>query len=146
MDLRIKSWDELTVNELYDLMQLRSEVFVVEQACIYQDVDGTDRQAHHLMIYSDELLSYCRIFLATEKDDECRIGRVVVRKNARKKGLGKELMTKALDWLYKTQHKKIRLEAQTYLIQFYSDLGFSIDGEEYLEDGIPHISMVYREY
>lgn len=143
MDERIKSWRELTLNELYEFLQLRSEVFVVEQECVYQDVDGMDERAHHVMFYSrkGELAAYCRVFLAQEKEGECRIGRVLVAEKYRKEGLGKRLMNSSLEWLEKQGYKKIRLEAQTYLIRFYSDLGFMVDGEEYLEDGIPHISM-----
>ena len=144
MTIRTKSFEELCSAELYQLLQLRSEVFIVEQECAYQDVDGMDQEALHLMGYEDdELLAYTRIFPPGVYDDYARIGRVVVRKAHRSKGLGVEIMNATME-AAKTNFNtsKISLSAQTYLVRFYRDMGFRETGKEYLEDGIPHVLMV----
>ena len=146
MTIRTKSFEELTKTELYQLLQLRSEVFVVEQECAYQDVDGMDQQALHILGYEgDELVAYTRVFPVGVYDDYARIGRVVVRNNYRSKGLGLEIMKATMEAVksnYGTS--KMSLSAQTYLVKFYQDMGFSEIGKEYLEDGIPHVLMVSK--
>jgi len=147
MEHHFKSWDELSTNDLYGVLQLRSEVFVVEQECIYSDVDGIDDQAVHLIYPSQQGMvpkAYCRIFMPVAPQIEAKIGRVVVDNKYRTEGLGRELMKTAVNWIQNQGIEGIRLEAQTYLIDFYSSLGFQVDGKEYLEDGIPHISMSLR--
>ena len=147
MEHHFKSWDELSTNDLYGVLQLRSEVFVVEQECIYSDVDGIDDQAVHLIYPSQHgkvPKAYCRIFMPVYPQVEAKIGRVVVDNKHRREGLGLELMKTAVNWIQNQGIEGIRLEAQTYLIDFYSSLGFRVDGKEYLEDGIPHSSMSLR--
>ena len=147
MEHHFKSWDELSTNDLYGVLQLRSEVFVVEQECIYSDVDGIDDQAVHLIYPSQHGMvpkAYCRIFMPAAPQVEAKIGRVVVDNKHSTEGLGRELMKTAVNWIQNQGIEGIRLEAQTYLIDFYSSLGFQVDGKEYLEDGIPHISMSLR--
>ncbi len=144
MIIEVKSFRELSVRELYDALQLRSAVFVVEQACIYQDMDGKDINALHVLgSEGGTLLAYSRILAPGVYFKEASIGRVAVRASARGKGLGKEIMKASI--LATEQYfgiKGISLSAQSYLQKFYREMGFTETGAEYLEDGIPHIRMV----
>lgn len=144
MNIKAKDYGQLTKNELYAILQLRSEVFVVEQDCVYQDIDGKDDQALHVMGYDgDNLVAYARCFPAGYYFDEAAIGRVVVRDTARKHGYGKVIMQASIDEIYNRHGKQpVRVSAQVYLDKFYRELGFIPEGEGYLEDGIPHMSMV----
>jgi len=144
LDITTKSFNELTTEELYDLLQLRSEVFVVEQDCVYQDVDGKDQKALHILGYNaDKLVAYTRIFMPGYYFEEASIGRVVVRANERKFKHGNAIMNASIDAIKNHYNKTIiRISAQTYLKQFYNNLDFQEVGEEYLEDGIPHINMI----
>ncbi len=144
LDIAVKSFSELSLQELYELLQLRSEIFVVEQDCIYQDIDGKDNKALHVLGKSnDEVVAYTRIFKPGDYFKDSSIGRVAVRKNERKYGYGKKIMQASI--LAVQEHfntSKVSISAQTYLLKFYGDLGFRANGETYLEDGIPHIQMV----
>ncbi|WP_299130089.1 GNAT family N-acetyltransferase [uncultured Winogradskyella sp.] len=141
---RTKSFKELTTQELYNLLQLRSQVFVVEQDCVYQDLDGKDEKALHILGYVDDtLVAYTRIFKPGYYFEEASIGRVVVKESKRKFNYGYTIMNvsiQAIKLYYNTSD--IRISAQTYLKQFYNNLDFKEVGEEYLEDGIPHINMI----
>lgn len=145
LTVKVKQFHEFTIDELYDTLQLRSEVFVVEQDCVYQDIDGKDRKALHV-IGTDEnekIVAYTRIFDAGDYFDKASIGRVVVSESARAFGYGHTIMKAsiaAIDKHFNT--KSIKISAQTYLKKFYESHGFAKVGEEYLEDGIPHIGMV----
>lgn len=144
MEIEIKTFEELTSKQLYEVLQLRCEVFVVEQDCVYQDVDGKDERALHILGYEEGLLvAYARCFQSGDYFDEASIGRVLVRENYRKMGYGHEI-TKAAINAIKTKYKadKIKISAQTYLVIFYESHGFKTTGDRYLEDGIPHIAMV----
>ncbi len=145
MKIEIKRFKDLSTIELYQLLQLRSEVFVVEQNCIYQDIDGKDDIAWHLLgKKEDRLVAYLRIFERGDYFKNVSIGRVVVAENARKRGYAKKIMEAAMGHIFEDlSEKKITLSAQTYLIPFYQELGFESVGEGYLEDGIPHIKMEY---
>lgn len=139
-----KSFKQLTTKELYDLLQLRSEVFVVEQDCVYQDIDGKDQKALHILGYKDDVLvAYTRIFKPGDYFKEASIGRVVVSANARKLKLGYAIMKASVEAI-KTNFETstIRISAQTYLKRFYNELEFYEVGKGYLEDGIPHINMI----
>ncbi|WP_350293342.1 GNAT family N-acetyltransferase [uncultured Croceitalea sp.] len=144
MNISIKSFNELSTKELYQILQLRSEVFVVEQNCVYQDVDDKDQKALHVLGFkNDNLAAYTRIFKPGDYYKNTSIGRVVVKKPERKYGFGKDIMLASL----KTIKEEIggvivELSAQVYLKRFYKDLGFVETGKEYLEDGIPHIRML----
>ncbi|GAU76395.1 GNAT family N-acetyltransferase [Fusibacter sp. 3D3] len=143
----IKRFDDLTINELYDVMQLRFEVFVMEQKCLYQDIDGKDRKAYHLMCKGDagELLGYLRILDAGVSYEETSIGRVVVSEQGRGQGLGKKIMEEAISFIKTVRHIEwIRISAQAYLLDFYTGLGFESVSDEYLEDDIPHIEMLLK--
>ena len=140
----IKTFNELSPQDIYSILQLRSEVFVVEQNCIYQDIDDRDQYALHLLLKkNDYLIGYSRIFKGGDYFKEASIGRVLVKKqdrNNRHGSLLMELSIKAIKDHFK--ENKIKISAQTYLKKFYNELGFCSVGEEYLEDGIPHIAML----
>jgi ElaA protein len=144
IDIKVKTFRELSTNELYDLLQLRSEVFVVEQDCVYQDIDGKDQKALHILGYNGKkLVAYTRIFKPGDYFNEASIGRVVVKSHERKFKHGYTIMNASIDAIkahYNTS--EIRISAQTYLKRFYNNLEFREVGEEYLEDGIPHINMI----
>jgi len=145
--IEVKKFEEFTIDKLYDTLQLRSEVFVVEQDCVYQDIDGKDRKALHV-IGTDEhekIVAYTRIFDAGDYFEKASIGRVVVSQEARAYGYGHDIMKASIAAIqehYDTT--SVKISAQTYLKKFYESHGFVQIGEEYLEDGIPHIGM-FRE-
>lgn len=137
------AFSELTVEQLYAVLMLRSEVFVLEQQCAYLDPDGRDHVALHLLgIDGKSLVAYLRLFLPTESQSALIFGRVVTAKSARANGYGKKLMAELLT--YCDTHypdKYIKCSAQYYLKSFYESVGFVIQGEPYDEDGILHIAM-----
>jgi ElaA protein len=140
---KIKRFEALSVRELYSLLQLRSEVFVVEQNCVYQDIDGKDSKALHLVgEYDNKIVAYARIFKSGDYFKNASIGRVVIDTAYRDKKWGHDLMREAIAGI--EQHfgeTKITISAQLYLQQFYERNGFVKTSEMYLEDDIPHIEM-----
>ncbi|WP_180897163.1 GNAT family N-acetyltransferase [Martelella soudanensis] len=136
--------DALTAGELHDVFRLRIEVFVVEQACPYPELDGKDPQALHLRLLDEgRLAAYARIFAAGETAPEARIGRVVVAPGFRGRRLGERVMREAIAACGKlSPSADIAISAQAHLQRFYGSLGFSVTSAEYLEDGIPHVDMV----
>ena len=143
ISFKIKRFNELSTSELYSLLQLRSEVFVVEQNCVYQDVDGKDDNAIHVLGFLDnELASYSRIFDKGIYFEEASIGRVVVSPKLRDKKLGHDLMQVSIAAVKEhfNEHN-ITISAQEYLKKFYESHGFVQTSEMYLEDDIPHIQM-----
>jgi len=145
MEIIIKTYSELNVDELHDMLQLRSEVFVVEQTCVYNDLDGWDKNATHIFMYQDELIvAYARILPAGTKYPQISIGRVVVNPGFRKRDLGKLIVARAVEFaIQEWKAKEIKISAQLYLKKFYEDLGFKPVTDIYDEDGIPHIGMIY---
>lgn len=143
LEWKIKRFETLTVVELYDLMQLRSEVFVVEQNCVYQDVDGKDFKALHLIGEDNgKTVAYARLFKPNDYFEQASIGRVVVKQSYREKKLGHILMREAILEIKKHfNESKITISAQLYLKKFYESHGFIQTSEMYLEDDIPHIEM-----
>ncbi|MGX5914887.1 GNAT family N-acetyltransferase [Aliidiomarina sp. Khilg15.8] len=143
---QLKTFNELSLHQLYDLLALRQAVFVVEQDCPYQDADGADDQCQHLLGYEgDTLVAYARLFVHPG-DEASRIGRVIIAEQARGRQLGRELMRQAMQIvLEQSNSKQIVIGAQQYLLGFYQSLGFINEGEEYLEDGIPHQDMRYHD-
>ena len=141
---RFVPFSALTSLELYEMLQLRSEVFVVEQSCPFQDMDGADMQAMHLMGMKDgRLVAYARCFAAGEKFAEASIGRVVTHMSARGGGIGHVLMKEAIASLVRHWGAQpIRIGAQARLEKFYNQHGFVQNGQPYIEDGIPHIEML----
>ena len=144
MNVVIKKFNDLSPLELYEILQLRSEVFVVEQDCVYQDIDGNDQKALHIIgTVENKIIAYTRCFRPGDYFKEASIGRVVVKESQRKFKRGNQIMNssiKAINNHYKT--KIIKISAQCYLNKFYTNLQFKSIGEKYLEDGIPHVTMV----
>lgn len=140
LNWRYKKFDELTNRELYAVLQLRSEVFVVEQNCVYQDIDNKDLKSFHLMAFDEDILAaYCRILPSGLSFKEASIGRVITKPSHRSKGIGITLIHKAIKAAASTQ---IKIGAQLYLKKFYEGFGFVQTSEVYLEDGIEHIEML----
>ena len=144
IDWKFVAFDALTLSELYALLQLRSEVFVVEQACVFQDMDGADTAAMHLLGTSGgRLVAYARCFAAGVKFKEASIGRLITRSTLRGSGAGHALVRQAIESV--TQQwgpQAIRIGAQARLEKFYRQHGFETSGAPYIEDGIPHIEML----
>jgi ElaA protein len=139
----IKEWSELSIKEVESIFSLRSEVFVVEQDCVYQDIDGKDQKAKHVLGKKDnEIIAYARIFKSGDYFKEASFGRAVVKKTERKKGVGDELVINCLENI---KEEEIKISAQSYLKGFYGKHGFVAKGEEYLEDGIPHTAMFIKK-
>ncbi|WP_425656854.1 GNAT family N-acetyltransferase [Tenacibaculum ascidiaceicola] len=146
MNFTVKNFQELTTSELYELLQLRSEVFVVEQDCVYQDIDGKDQKALHVIgVKEGKIIAYTRLFNSGEYFDTPSIGRVVVKDSERKYGYGHDLIKASIKAIVDNYNETtITISAQTYLQKFYESHGFKQVGEGYLEDGIPHIRMVRK--
>ena len=142
----LKGFDQLTPDELYAVLRLRSEVFVVEQNCVFLDMDDKDKYCHHLMGWrSASLVGYSRIVPAGISYAESSIGRIVTSPAARRLGVGRELMIESIGNLYTLfGERDIRIGAQYYLLHFYQSFGFVQKGEIYLEDGIEHIEMLLK--
>ena len=144
LKITTKTFNELTINDLYDLLQLRSEVFVVEQDCIYQDIDGNDKEALHILGYvDDKLIAYTRVFKPGYYFEEASISRVVVKQTERQHKYGYDIMKASIEAIKAYYDETtIKISAQKYLKRFYNNLMFFEKGETYLEDGIPHIVMI----
>ena len=146
MNVVIKKFNDLSTLELYEILQLRSEVFVVEQDCVYQDIDGNDQKALHIIgTIENKIIAYTRCFRPGDYFREASIGRVVVKESQRKLKRGNQIIKnsiKAINNHYKTNI--IKISAQCYLNKFYTNLQFKPIGEKYLEDGIPHIYMIRK--
>lgn len=144
MELCVKRFDQLTLDELYDIMELRVAVFVVEQTCPYPEIDGRDKAAYHVFLRDEEgIQAYLRVLDRGVSFPEASIGRVIAVK--RRQGLGTEILRAGI----RTAREKfradaIRIEAQTYARALYEKQGFRQTSEEFLEDGIPHIQMLLR--
>ncbi len=144
MHWRCVPFDELGVRQLYELLALRSEVFVVEQNCVFLDIDGVDPQTWHLLGCGDDgrLLAYARLIPPGLKAADAVIGRVVTAPSARRGGAGRALMAEALAQCERLwPAHPITLHAQAHLAPFYGSFGFTPVGEQYMEDGIPHQEM-----
>lgn len=140
---QIKRFNELSLSDLYSVLQLRSEVFVVEQNCVYQDIDGKDQKAIHLLgELNGILVAYARMFQPNDYFEQASIGRVIVKPSHRELKLGHELMYQAINAIKeKFKVTQITISAQLYLKKFYQSHGFVQTSEMYLEDDIPHIEM-----
>ena len=132
---------------LYDMLALREAIFVVEQSCLYQELDGQDKRALHLLVLKGKQVIAClRVLPPTGQEARVRIGRVAVSSQWRKQGLATAMMEKAIAKVRLVYPSTgVFLDAQTYLKDFYESLGFQLCGSEFLEDGIPHIPMLYRK-
>jgi len=141
----IKRFEEFSLRDFYEIIKIREEVFIVEQACVYQECDGKDRKAFHLACMEDgKVMAYLRILEKGVSYDEISIGRVLVRKEWRGRGLGKKLLEKAIEFIENgLKESEIRISAQEHLTNFYGSFGFETVSNMYLEDGIPHVEMFY---
>jgi len=139
-----KEYQQLTKDELYEILQLRAEVFIVEQECVYQDIDNKDQKALHILGYKNKkLIAYTRIFKPNDYFELASIGRVVVVRKERKHKYGYQLMEASILAInIHFKEFKIAISAQEHLKNFYTNLGFHQQGEGYMEDGIPHIYMI----
>ena len=146
MNWILKKFDTLTPQELYAILRLRSEVFVVEQNCVFQDMDNKDQQCNHLMGWKDDLLfAYTRLVTPGLTYVEASIGRVVTSPAARGSGLGKTLIEKSIEEVFKLYGQgPIKIGAQLYLKKFYGSFGFEQIGDIYDEDGIDHVKMIRK--
>lgn len=147
MKWTLKKFNDLSLQEFHDILQLRINIFVVEQDCPYPELDNKDHIAYHFFGSSEEgkILAYTRLFAPGDYYEEAAIGRVVVDKEHRKDGLGFDLMSRSIqevESLFDT--KKIKIGAQKYLQKFYESLGFISTGHDYIEDGIPHMYMIKK--
>ena len=147
MNWKIKKFNELNAEEIYKILALRNEIFIVEQECPYLDCDNKDFNSYHLFAEENgEVVAYLRILKKGVSYDEVSIGRVAVKQSHRGKGISREMMLKAIDFIENNLcEDTIKIQAQAYLIKFYSSLGFKAVSEEYLEDNIPHIDMLYKK-
>ena len=145
MEIVVKKFEELSVEELYEILRLRAEVFVVEQNCAYQDLDKIDKEAYHVYLQEEgKIVAYLRVIDKDKRLDEVSIGRVISLK--RRQGLGTALMKAGIEVAKeKFGAKVIKIGAQLYAKPFYEGCGFRQVSGEYLEDGIPHIYMVYEQ-
>ena len=139
----IKNFQDLSNTEIYQILRLRSEFFVVEQQCIYQDIDNKDEKAVHIFLKEkNEIIAYSRVFKEKEYFENPSIGRVVVANKRRMYGVGKKIMNISINYIKQNiKAKNIEISAQKYLKKFYSNFGFVQQGDEYLEDNIPHLRM-----
>lgn len=144
MELIRKTFDQLSIDELYGILRLRSEVFVVEQDCVYQDLDGKDKMSwHYFAMDNGEPAAYLRILPKGLRFPEASIGRVVLKKEYRRTGLSSKIMQAALDFAkHGLKEDTLRISAQAHLQKFYGKFGFQTVSGEYLEDGIPHVEML----
>lgn len=145
LNYHIKRFSELTTEQLYEILKIRAEIFIVEQNCAYQDVDSRDRESYHLFLEeNNEIVAYLRILPKGISYKEVSIGRVLTKECYRKKGLSRDLINKAIVFITDTLgEKQIRISAQVYLQEFYKSLGFKPKSDIYLEDGIEHIEMLF---
>ncbi len=144
---QVKSFQELSLEEFHDIIALRIQIFIIEQNCPYQEVDGKDKLAHHLFFKNemDEIIAVTRILPQGISYEEVAIGRVVVHEEYRGTGLGNQLMADSMDFVKdKYGEVPVRLSAQKHLENYYGNHGFKSTGKEYLEDGIPHVEMLYN--
>lgn len=143
---KIKAFDQLNVRELYKILKLRNQVFIVEQTCPYQDIDDADQTALHLWAEVDgEVAAYCRLFKPGLQFPQANIGRVITGAQFRGTGLGKVLMQLAIETVKnRYANPDIQIAAQNYVLKFYQTLGFRPVGESFLEDDIPHTHMILK--
>jgi len=141
-----KEFKDLSLDEFHDIIQLRETVFIVEQDCPYLDVDGKDKDALHVFGELDgNVVATTRILRPNVSYKEVSIGRVVSSPLVRGKGIGIQLMEESMKFIIEYfGDVSVRISAQTYLLKYYQSFGFEITGEEYLEDNIPHMEMLYK--
>ena len=141
----IKTYNDLSKDQFFDILKLRIEIFVVEQCCYYQELDNEDKEAFHVSIYNDGIIVAVGRIIPNLHNKEVKIGRIAVKMEHRKKGLAYKMMKDIINFISKKyKNFSVLLSAQTYLIEFYQSFGFKEIGNTYLEDGIEHINMVLK--
>lgn len=147
MNFKIKSFNELTKFELYEILKLRASVFIVEQGSIYNDLDGLDYNCYHAFVESENsIIAYLRIFDRGVNFEEVSFGRVVTSTQRRNEGLGKFIVEKSIDFVHDVMKENIiRIKAQSYATPFYEKIGFVKEGNEYIKDKLPHFNMVHEK-
>lgn len=146
MTIKSVPFASLTLTELYEMLRLREEVFVLEQECLYIDIDGIDTRSWHTFMQKDGRIIACaRTFMRNEEEKTAQIGRVVAAKSERRKGYTSHIMHRAMTVARKElSAERIYLEAQQYAIPFYEQLGFKVISDIFMEDGIPHVKMMHE--
>lgn len=147
MDLSVTRFESLSVSNLYQILKLRSEVFVLEQECLYQDLDDLDQPSWHVMLKDgDQLVACARVFHRNRDEKVAQIGRMVTAMKYRRMAKGSVVMSKAMEVAFQELGAEtIYIEAQVYAIPFYRNLGFEVNSDEFLEDGIPHVQMIAKK-
>ncbi len=141
----VPNFDSLTPTDLYLILKLRQDVFIIEQNCIYEDIDTIDLSSEHIMLFDeDKLAAYSRLVLPSKKFKEHSIGRIVVDRAYRGKRFGREIVKKSIETLKSKGVETIRIEAQEYLLDFYTSFGFKKVSNSYPVDGIPHVEMLLK--
>lgn len=141
MTIKVKPFESLTTRELYEIMRIRAEVFVMEQNCVYLDPDRADYRSMHLFVEEgNEVVAYIRVVEPGVKYDCTSIGRFVTKQNVRGKGYGHRLLIHAIE-LAKSMHPHIHIVAQAYLREYYENFGFRAISDEYMYEGLPHLDM-----
>lgn len=143
--LAIKTWEQLSKEELYAILQARAEVFVVEQRCIFLDIDDRDQTAHHVIAvdnHNNRLAAYCRICPPHNTEGQWSISRVITRQAYRGQGLANQLIATAIDFIRARGAQKATMSAQLYLQSFYEKHGFTVTSDVYQDDGIDHVDMI----
>lgn len=136
------SFSDLTAELLYAILKLRQDVFIIEQDCIYSDIDNIDQHSHHLcLFFEDKLAAYSRLVPGTIKFENPSIGRIVVNPKLRGKRFGRKVVNKSIEVFKMRGEKIVCIEAQTYLLKFYRSFGFEERSDIYDLDGIPHVKM-----
>ena len=147
---KVKAFKDLTVDELYAILQLRETVFIVEQNCIYNDIDNLDQVCYHLFSEDQntgKIIAYTRLVPANIKFDVPAVGRLISDKNYRGKGLGRALMVKSIEEVCRLFNTNVvKISAQTYLLNFYISIGFKPISQPYEEDGIEHVDMILEKW
>lgn len=146
MSWKVKNFNELSTHKLYEILQVRTEVFVVEQECAYLEVDGKDRHSFHLYKEENgEVVAYARLLPAGVSYNEPSIGRVLVKEEFRGRGFASELVKRGLAFIHdEWGEQTVKIQAQEYLQEFYGSFGFRVVTETYLDDGIPHVDMILQ--
>lgn len=137
------SFDDFSPHHLYEVLQLRQNIFIIEQQCIYDDIDGLDGKSEHILLTNskDEVIGYLRIVPPNSKFSEYSLGRIAVKKSYRGQGLGIKLVNRGIDEVRAKGARAIRIEAQAHLEKFYENIGFKSVSEIYSVDDIPHLQM-----
>lgn len=141
----VTDFSSLKAIEVYQILKLRQDIFIIEQDCIYEDIDNLDQQSEHLMLFSDKkLAAYARLVPPGVKFSEYSIGRITVNRHWRGKQIGRKLVEKSIQILKEKKERVIKIEAQEYLQVFYESIGFKKVSSTYPIDGIPHIEMTIK--